>query len=182
MSLVLFNSHQELIDAVDAANKKDIVILCSTADRGNNHQKVYPAHYWQEMKADCLIPIAGCDKNGKLTDYSTETDARYYFLGKDVTAKSVQLIRRSSKEISGSSVATAIAAGTASLVLACSFLAVEEGKCSNRQRIQIFFEMMQTAETVSQKLKYVEPAILFGEKTVESVVEQMKGRLGRLDH
>lgn len=115
---------------------------------------------------ECLIPIAGCDQYGKLTDWSTETEAKYHFLGKDVTVKSLQLMRNSSKEISGSSVATAIAAGTASLVLACSLLALEEEEFSRRQRIDIFFEQMQTQETRSHNLKYVEPAIIFGEHKI----------------
>ena len=112
---------------------------------------------------DCLIPIAGCNEYGKLTNWSTETEAKYHFLGKDVTARSERLMRNPSKEISGSSVATAIAAGTASLVLACSHLALDRKKFSSKRQIEIFFEKMQTEETLRHDLKYVEPAIIFGE-------------------
>ena len=118
------------------------------------------------MEIDCLIPIAGCDQYGKLTDWSTETEAKYHFIGKDVTAKPGRLMRNSGKEISGSSVATAIAAGTASLVLACSLLALEEEKYSRKQRIEYFFKNMQTEENLRNELKYVEPAIIFGEKKI----------------
>ena len=183
---MLFNNHKGLYDAVYQASQKHIVIICSTADRGNNHQKVYPAQYWQDAKTDCVIPIAGCDQYGKLTDWSTETKAKYHFLGKDVTARSVGLMRTSSREISGSSVATAIAAGTASLVLACSNLALEEEKYSRKQRIEIFFEKMQTDENRSHNLKYVEPAIIFGENSIaqtslESYVKQTFSKFGLLN-
>ena len=166
LSLVLFHDHKDLYNAVHAASQENIVIICSTADRGNNHQKVYPAQYWEQMKTDCLIPIAGCDQYGKLTDWSTETKAKYHFLGKDVIARSVGVMTGSGKEISGSSVATAIAAGTASLVLACSRLALEEENYTRKQPIEIFFEEMQTPENRNSKLKYVEPAILFGEECI----------------
>ena len=177
---MLFNSHQDLYDAVSAADQKNILIICSTADRGNNQQKVYPAQYWMKMKMDCLIPIAGCDQYGKLTDWSTETEAKYHFLGKNVMARSAGLMTSSTKEISGSSVATAIAAGTASLVLACSLLALEEEKYSRKTRIAMFFERMQTEENRRHDLKYVEPAIIFGENsfTGANLETYIKGTFG----
>ena len=162
---MLFNHHEDLYDAVFAASMEGIVIICSTADKGNNQQKVYPAQYLKEVDLDCLIPIAGCDRYGKLTDWSTETEAKYHFLGKDVTVRSEGLMTNASKEISGSSVATAIAAGTASLVLACRLYASEKENYSRKQQIDIFFKKMQTEDNSRHKLKYVEPAIIFGKKS-----------------
>ena len=71
----------------------------------------------------------------------------------------------SSTEVSGSSVATAIAAGTVSLVLACSRYTLDTKILGRKQRIEIFFEKMQTEESRRQKLKYVEPAIVVGEES-----------------
>ena len=180
LSLVLFNGHKDLYNAVHAASRENIVIICSTADKGNNQQKVYPAQYLEEKKIDCLIPIAGCDQYGKLTDWSTETKAKYHFLGKDVIARSVGVMTGSGKEISGSSVATAIAAGMASLVLACSRLALEEENYERKQQIEIFFEKMQTLENRNSELKYVEPAILFGEECIvdQNVETYIKEKFG----
>ena len=169
---MLFNDHKDLYNAVHAATQENIVIICSTADKGNNQQKVYPAQYWEQKKTDCLVPIAGCDQYGKLTDWSTETQAKYHFLGKDVIARSpVGPMTRSGhevsgSEVSGSSVATAIAAGTASLVLACSRLAMDEENYTRKQLIEIFFREMQTPENRNGGLGYVEPAILFGEECI----------------
>ena len=178
---MLFNNPEGLHDAVLAASQANIVIICSTADRGNNQQKVYPAQYLKEKKTDCLIPIAGCDQYGKLTDWSTETEAKYHFLGKDVTARCDGLMTKSGKYISGSSVATAIAAGTASLVLACSLIASTQEKYSRKQQIEIYFEKMQTEENRTHQLKYVEPAIIFGKEriagwNVETYVKQTFGQ------
>ena len=117
-----------------------------------------------------------------MTDYSSETEAKYYFVGKDVTAKPGGFMRDSREEISGSSVATAIAAGTASLVLACSLLALEKDIFTRRQRIEYFFNKMQSEENLKNHSKYVEPTIIFGEskiagKTLDQYINQTFSRL-----
>ena len=172
MSLVLFKGNNELYAAVNRAGKEDIAIICSTADQGNNHQKVYPAIYQKEWQVDCLIPVAACDKYGKLTDWSTTTEAKYNFRGKDVTARPVRLMKGSKTHISGSSVATAIAAGTASLILACSLYALNDNEeLVRRQRIEHFFKAMQTEEIRNLGLKYVEPSIIFDQAKIGGKAE-----------
>ena len=172
LSLVLFNSNPDLFAKVQKAASKDIVIICSTADQGNNHQKVYPATYWKKWNEHCLFPIAACDQYGKLTAWSTETEAKYHFRGKDVNARPVRFIKEkdSNRGISGSSVATAIAAGTASLTLACCLLALDDEVVGRRQRVEHFFEKMQTEESRQASLKYIEPSILLGEDSVKGNV------------
>ena len=176
MSLVSFNAHEGLFDAIDVASNKDIVIICSTADQGNNHQKVYPAMYWKEQSVNGVIPVAACDQYGKLTDWSTETEARYYFRGKDVTAKPVRFLRDSQIKVSGSSVTTAVAAGTASLILACCHLALKDKRRTGRKhRVEHFFRKMRTDENIKFGVKYVEPSIIFGKskmgESVKSYIE-----------
>ena len=169
LSLVLFNSDEDLFAKVEYAASKNIIIICSTADQGNNHQKVYPATYWKKWNEHCLFPIAACDQYGKLTAWSTETEAKYHFRGKDVNARPVRFIKEkeSNLGISGSSVATAIAAGTASLILACCLLALDDEIVGRRQRVEHFFQEMQTEESRKANLKYVEPSILLGEDKVK---------------
>ena len=94
MRLLLFKGNKELA-AVNRAGKETIASICSTADQGNNHQKLYPATYQKDLQVECLIPVATCDKYGKLTDWSTTTEAKYNFRGKDVTAKPVRLMKGS---------------------------------------------------------------------------------------
>ena len=124
--------------------------------------------YRKEQNVDCLIPVAACDQYGKLTDWSTETEATYHFRGKDVTAKPVRFMKDSRTQISGSSVATAIAAGTASLILACCLLTLNETEeFARRQRVEYFFKKMQTDENIKYGVKYVEPSMIFGKSKIE---------------
>ena len=91
------------------------------------------------------------------------------------------LMTNASKEISGSSVATAIAAGMASLVFACCLYASEKENHSRKQQIEIFFGKMQSEENRRHDLKYVEPAIIFGEKSIAGKIlkDYIKDMFGR---
>lgn len=98
--------------AVADAHTNNILMICSTADDGRNQDYSYPAKY------DETIGIAACNAYGTLLKNATETDARYYVPGKNVNAGVVPFLS-SDSEVSGSSEATAIAAGLASLTLSC---------------------------------------------------------------
>lgn len=98
--------------AVSDAHTDNIVMICSTADDGRNQDYSYPARYEE------TIGIAACNAYGTLLKNATETDARYYVPGKNVNA-GVAPFLSSTPEVSGSSAATAIAAGLASLTLSC---------------------------------------------------------------
>lgn len=176
MSLVLYKSHETLRKVINIAGSKDIVVICSTADKGNNHQIVYPARYQEEQQQDCVFPIAACDINGKVTSWSTETQAKFHFRGEDVPIRTSRLfdpkISKSvprypaspTRVVSGSSVATAIAAGTASLILACHLMAVKgEEPLGRRQCVQMGFQAMK----VSPELRYVEPSVVFGDDMIK---------------
>lgn len=81
-------------------------------------QDVWPAKYAKSH--DCIFPVAACNAHGRLTEYSSETDAQYTFQGEDILASNGNgPIDEAQRRVSGSSVATAIATGVASLVLAC---------------------------------------------------------------
>jgi hypothetical protein len=81
-------------------------------------QDVWPAKYAKSH--DCIFPVAACNAHGRLTEYSSETDAQYTFQGEDILALNGNgPIGEAERRVSGSSVATAIATGVASLVLGC---------------------------------------------------------------
>ena len=120
-----------LWEAVKNANSKRIVMVCSTADEGENNSDVWSARY------DETISIAACSNTGKAAAMSNTTKAEFFFRGEDIIYESQFLgvsyrdaldsrsisgpgsLPPSIERISGSSVATAIAAGVASLFLAC---------------------------------------------------------------
>jgi hypothetical protein len=116
MSLVLFKSDKDLLSTLDEATRSnDIVMLCSTADDGNNYQEVWPAHHGD------VIGIAACNSFGKLMQWSNPTHSNYEFQGVDILTpvdgdgKSLP----SRVPVSGSSVATAMGTGVTSLLLSC---------------------------------------------------------------
>jgi hypothetical protein len=92
--------------------------VCSTSDEGYIKQDVWLAKY-NEMWFN-VIPIAACSRNGKATDYSSETTAKYGFQDEQIDASNLDKTPAAvDGTVSGSSVATAMASGIASLILAC---------------------------------------------------------------
>ncbi len=150
MSFALDRGTPDLKEAVELAAREGIVLLCSTADEGANKTNVWPAAY-----APHTLTVAACNDEGEKSASST-ADANYYFRGENVLYEAPgDSVPR--EMISGSSVATAIAAGVASLSLACCQL---DGKPA---------ELLKRAEKVkelfnkSKDNKYVRPWVLFGE-------------------
>lgn len=76
MSFALDDNSKELTNEVINAAQKGIVLICSTADEGNNKTVVWPASYTSET-----IDIAACDENGNPASYSNPR-AKYYFQGR----------------------------------------------------------------------------------------------------
>ncbi|PMD38046.1 subtilisin-like protein [Hyaloscypha variabilis F] len=170
MSLCMYETSEKFQDLVtNVVRSQGIVILCSTADEGNNNQEVWPAKHID------TLAIAACNLNGKLTQWSTDTGAQYHFPGEDITTELVPY-DLSRKKISGSSVATALAAGVASLVLACyRYVPLKEGEVEaalRNSRVEKSFKRMRDLaeeangynSSVSLNPKYVRPWLVFRER------------------
>ncbi|KUI69791.1 Subtilisin DY [Cytospora mali] len=116
MSLVTFRDDGEtLVQAIRQAKQNDIVIISSTADEGFRPDKSTTSE--GEVK-DKLFSISACNSNGSLLDQSQKEGYHFSFLGDNVSVEPVPFLQ-SRTRIRGSSVATAIAAGTAALAVAC---------------------------------------------------------------
>jgi len=151
MSFALNDPDNNLKYAIADAHTKGIVLLCSTADEGENRTRAWPASYGN------TLAIAACNDEGKKSLSST-TEAQYYFRGENVLYEPLNGNNAGSGEkISGSSVATAIAAGVASLCLACCQLDGET--VDDRERSMKVTELFERAKDK----KYVRPWVLFGE-------------------
>ena len=120
MSLALYKECPGLEEWVKKASDKDILIFCSTADKGNNLQDTWPAKYGKHIQT--VMAIAACDEYGKPLDWTQETGYNYRIHGKDILAGAVPFLT-SHDYVTGSSAATAIAAGLGSLILSCHHLA-----------------------------------------------------------
>ncbi|QYS93801.1 Peptidase_S8 domain-containing protein [Trichoderma simmonsii] len=114
LSLVAFSDpNKKMFEAIKAAREDDIVITCSTADEGNVSARSVGENN------ENVLSIAACDRWGNLLPQCRRTGFDYQFLGNNVYVGQVPYLR-SHEVIEGSSVSTAIAAGMASLILACA--------------------------------------------------------------
>jgi subtilisin family serine protease len=171
MSFALNDQSDKLQSAIDMAHGHGIVLVCSTADEGENRTRAWPASY------DSTLAVAACNDAGEKLVSST-TEARYYFRGENVLYEPGISngvygggrggggggdggrgggISSSAEKISGSSVATAIAAGVASLCLACC--EIDGVPVSSQNRWRKVVELFDRAK----EGKYVRPWMLFGE-------------------
>jgi hypothetical protein len=123
-----------LQDVIRRAEAKGVVIMCSTSDEGDLTEKVWPAAFHNTDKSaperyDNVFPIVGCDEHGKPSRFANERAGRFFFRGEDVDASGTEPdLLKERGMVLGSSVATAIATGVGSLVLACyQMIRVREG-------------------------------------------------------
>lgn len=141
-------SDDKFEDETKRAANEDIVFFCSTEDVGASGHAVYPA-FWPEW----TLAISGTDSGGKEVKY-TDRNARYFFPGENIHTKGLSY-RSPSESVSGSSVATAIASGVASLILSCGKWA-NKGVSKRRRFVSKVFDAMRAAND-----KYVYPGRLF---------------------
>ncbi|KAI5924908.1 peptidase S8/S53 domain-containing protein [Camillea tinctor] len=117
MSFVIGDSNDNLVQALRRASDDGIVMTCSTHDEGSRIIKAYPAGHKSDTMS--IIVLAACDEYGKLLrNIEDSNDYDYMLQGQDVAAGIVPFLN-SKDTISGSSVATALAAGLCSLILTC---------------------------------------------------------------
>jgi hypothetical protein len=159
MSFCLYPSgqggRQRLLKAIEEAHDHDIVVICSTADEGNRMGEVYPA------QCKDTIAIACCDNGGKPAQESSDIDPQFYVYGKGFSAKAIRYLQTESS-ISGSSVATATAAGLASIILSCRHIATGR----RTQRVTTVKETLERMVHPKAE-KFVQPQMLFPSKNLD---------------
>lgn len=139
MSFAILDTTDSLADVCDKAMKAGIVLICSTHDEGANISTAYPASF------NGTIKITACDEFGAPARNMTQ-GFDYTIQGQEVAAGVVPFLE-SDDRISGSSVATAIAAGLSSLTLSCDRLAKKDpyknyGKSGRSDIIREHFQKM----------------------------------------
>ena len=152
MSITMPQQSAKLKQAVESAEKSDIVIFGSRGDQGNNQERVYPADYAE------VISISSLTQFGKLAD-TTESNASYFFQGENVRIIAEPCYLEPQRYVSGSSVATALAAGVAALILACRRLGGSEAQIGRIKMVRNVLEEM-TDKKVRPK-NYVKPWLVF---------------------
>lgn len=158
MSFALYKKDKDFNDAIYSAHEKDVIVFCSTSDEGNNRRDVYPA----ALEYSNVVRIVPCDEYGKELSWSQtiHNDKLEHFRvrGTNILTGSVPFLA-APEHISGSSPATAIAAGLGSLILSCCNLAGNEKAFG--QRI-ITVKARLNAMTGSHTTNYILPKQILG--------------------
>jgi Subtilase family len=148
------DQHEGILRALQNAHALGITFLCSTEDKGRQPTLAYPAAYHTQE----TISISACNNVHTLLPQSDDR-ALYYFPGENVQATSLSYSDFPKVEVTGSSVATALAAGVASLVLSCRNFANPNSTQSRKAIVKkVFEDMMQ-----EKGEKYVQPCVVFSE-------------------
>ena len=150
----------KLTKAIESAKSNNIVIIASKGDQGNNQKSVYPADY------DEVISISSLTNLGKQAE-STELNASYFFLGEDVRIPAEPSYLETRGRASGSSVATAIAAGIAALILSCYRLANKTAAMDRIETVKDYLNRMTAGSPESNR--YVRPWVVFKDRRMSPV-------------
>ncbi|KAM0344164.1 hypothetical protein ACHAPU_007886 [Fusarium lateritium] len=168
LSAAFFKDNATLRLEIQRAIKAGVVIIASTAGEGYLQEEAYPAKY------DGVIKIAATDLRGKETPESLAELADYMFPGDGILAETTFLgMSNPSNKISGTSVATAIASGVASLVLACHRLALstqelEEPWTNHRELKRDIVRRVFDSMVENKEAKFVKPWLFFNEADQEN--------------
>jgi hypothetical protein len=165
--MTFYESHPQLQALLLTAFENGVTVMCSTADAGQQGPRVYPAGW-----TDRIISISACNRHFTPAEY-TDHRATYFLPGEHVSAASLSYAE-AERTISGSSVATAMASGLASLILSCrNYARLESGHARptgghRRETIQNVLERM--LETRSGKS--VMPDRVFNEENALAAAAQ----------
>lgn len=121
MSFVIGEDSKEMQDQIRLAANSGIVMTCTVHHEGSRIAEAYPMHH-KGLTSGNLLVLAACDKQGRLLRDVKNDDYDYRLCGNKVHAGSVPFIK-GEEVITGSSVATALAAGLCSLIITCDRLA-----------------------------------------------------------
>ncbi|KAJ5115714.1 subtilisin-like protein [Penicillium angulare] len=146
----LKNAVRQAANPANPANGRATLMFCSTADEGAFSGTIYPAHY-----KDHVIRVSGTDDWGYQTSQSKgDSPADVLIPGEKAQAGGPGYIGNIQDTVSGSSVATALAVGLASLAL--QLLRARNG---NNSRMNEFYTKLGMMK-VFNKMREEENSVL----------------------
>ncbi|KAF3808686.1 hypothetical protein GCG54_00006554 [Colletotrichum gloeosporioides] len=130
MSFTTTEDYKPFKEAVQKTMNAGILIVCSHHDNGARiGTQVFPACFNSNDSSNTMLRMASCNMYGKLqhdwddntTDNASKKNHQHGFCinSQDIAVGAIPFLAASTERISGSSVATAIAAGVCSLLIAC---------------------------------------------------------------
>ncbi|KAF2802521.1 subtilisin-like protein [Mytilinidion resinicola] len=161
LSLTFDKNPPGLEDAINAAatrEKDKALFFCATSDEPHHSGKVYPAH------SPNTISVSAANRGGRRR-MESKGDVDLLVLGENMAVEGPTYFTKPQGVASGSSVATALASGIASVLLVCAMrVCAKEGgdweEFKRRDKMLMLFKEMQPDE----KHKYIDPALLFQRK------------------
>ncbi|TVY16193.1 Subtilisin BL [Lachnellula arida] len=142
--------------------KHPALVFCATSDEPHHYKSVWPADYTSHV-----LSVSAASKSGR---NRIETRMRFDLLvpGEDMPAAGLSENGDSDTLVSGSSVATAIASGIASMVLLYCKLLDKDEKCGGwhefkrKDKILEVFKLM--SHLTDNKERYVDPTLIFQDR------------------
>lgn len=162
LSLTLDEYSGKLQIAINEAVASGVAVVASVRGEGNDGKGAgFPEKY------QGVLAIASADSQGAPSKGTIDGEAKYLFRGEKIVARTEFLGGlEDSPDISGPSVATAIAAGVASLVLACDRFALSchRAKAETwRQHEKLGGQIVENIFKKMELNRYVRPWVFFAE-------------------
>lgn len=111
---------EELEKAITSASRRNILMFCSASDLGNNAKKDQSQNYPYKCKPDKIFQIGAATASGKGWEWIGHGEVDYIFPGEKLLLQKRLGSDSLPESLSGSSLATALAAGLAALILYCT--------------------------------------------------------------
>lgn len=139
-----------LKEAIKEARNKNILMFSSTSDQGNIDDNFYPGSYTD------VICIGAAKSTGNKSEWVRSDQAQYLCPGEDVKVE----VNSIQGPATGSSIATALAAGLAALILHCVDIycadpEIEADKSDLRETLQDLDYMKQVFKNMAGNNNYI---------------------------
>lgn len=144
---------RDLENAVIEAANADILMFCSATDKGAKQTATYPS----KAAPNKVFTIGAANAHGASVDYvGNLTNINYTFPGDKVEVDGGPARTTSQEIVDGSSVATALAAGLAALILYCVQVRVLLAPNDQKEKARSDFKKVKKYEGMRQAFKAIE--------------------------
>jgi hypothetical protein len=135
----------DLENAILDANNAGILMFCSASDKGPKQTNTYPS-----KATNKIFTIGAANSSGATMAYvGNPANVDYTFPGDKVKVDGGPMGTTASELKDGSSVATALAAGLAALILYCAQVRVLLAPAQDKEKVQNQFQSLKTYDGMS---------------------------------
>ncbi|KAF4451630.1 hypothetical protein F53441_5486 [Fusarium austroafricanum] len=147
------DERQDLDRAVIEAANANILMFCSAMDKGAKQTATYPS----KATPNKIFTIGAANASGASVDYvGNLTNINYTFPGDKVEVDGGPTLTTSQEVVDGSSVATALAAGLAALILYCVQVRVLLASGAEKEKARRDFQIIKTHDGMKRAFSAIE--------------------------